>query len=163
MSEHNAPLFDARVRAIRYAITIGRHAEYVKQPPDSVFTDALEALDALLPDDEFRPAGVRTDCPKTRALADVVVEGLTVMRDVDDDEDSWELPDLVTINRAFANLAALVERAQHAERYRSALRKIAAEQARLESVRRFAQRVLAGGSAKGRIEELRHTEEAAAS
>lgn len=153
--KHEEPLFDDRVRKIAFAITVGRHAEYAKQPPEAVWDEALAALEGLLPSDEFRPDGVRTDCPKTRALAEVVLEGLTIMRADDEDDDDWQLPDLVTINRAMAKLAALVQRAEEADRFRAALKRIAAEPGASPAVQAFAARVVAGEPRRARSRSKR--------
>lgn len=43
--------------AIRYAVNLGRDAEYCKQPPQQIWEDALTALDALVAErDRLREA-----------------------------------------------------------------------------------------------------------
>lgn len=148
-------LFDARCRAIRRAVNLGRAAEYASQPPESIWNEALAALAELIPaGDVWRADGVLTTCPKTRDLGGRVLRGLTIMRDDDSDEDDWALPDLDTINRAISALGALVQRAEDADRCRNALKRIAREWTDQppDAIRQYARSVVAGGSARVPLE-----------
>lgn len=144
-------LFDARCRVIRRAINLGRSAEYASQPPESIWDDALAALAELIPGGEtWRADGVLTPCPKTRELSSRVFAGLNIMRDADDDDDSWVLPDLETIGKAISALAALIQRAEDRERFKNALNRIAKEwtDQSPDAIRQFAREVVAGASAR---------------
>jgi hypothetical protein len=111
--------------------------------------------------------GERFDTPdvKTRDLGRIVVEGLTVMRDEDDDEDSWELPDLRTINRAISAVSALVQHAEDRQRFKRALMRIGKEwtdeNATPDGIRAYARSVLAGGSARVPLAETKEADVAA--
>lgn len=101
------------------------------------------------------PGKLVTDCPKTRDFAARVLSGLTIMRDDEDDEDSWLLPDLATIGRAISALHSLVQRAEDRHRFKIALDKIGKEwkDESPEAVRQYARSVAAGGSARVPMKE----------
>lgn len=144
------PLFDARHRAIKRALAIGQSAEYVHQPPESIWQEAFAALDGFKNDGVWRADGVATTCPKTRDLGDRVLLGLQIMRDVEDDEDGWVLPDLAVIGRAINALGALVQRAEDRHRFKIALGRIGTESTD-HVTRQFARSVIAGGSARAAL------------
>lgn len=112
-----------------------------------------------------RTRGERFDTSdvKTRDLGRLAVEGLTVMRD--DDEDSWELPDLPTINRAIQAVSALVRHAEDRQRFKRALTRIGKEwtsaNASPDAIRKYARSVIAGGSARVPLAETKETDVAA--
>jgi hypothetical protein len=133
---------------------------YVYEPRDL----AMQTLDGTLPYEETwcenatnvlhllneveRLRGERFDTSNVqiRDLGRLAVEGLTVMRDEDDDE--WALPDLQTINRAIAAVSALVSHAEDRQRFKRALRRIADENTSSDGFQEYARSVLAGGSAR---------------
>lgn len=99
-----------------------------------------------------------TSNPKVRGLASVVLEALIIMRDEDDDEDGWVLPDFAVIARAMTALRALVQHAEDRHRFKIALERIGKEWKdesiySPEDMRQFACSVVAGGSARSRIGE----------
>lgn len=114
--------------------------------------NAINVLALLNELERLRGERFDTSDVKTRDLGRIAVEGLTVMRDEDDDDDSWELPDLRTINRAIQAVTALVKRAEDRQRFKRALTRIGKEwtdgNATPDAVRAFAREVLAGGSAR---------------
>lgn len=114
--------------------------------------NAVNLLVALNEVERLRGERFDTSDVKTRDLGRIAVDGLTIMRDADDDEDSWELPDLRTIHRAIAAVSALVQHAEDRRRFKRALTRIGKEwtddNTTPDEIRRFARAVLAGSSAR---------------
>lgn len=114
--------------------------------------NATNVLILLAENERLRGERFDTSDVKMRDLGLLAVKGLTIMRDADDDEDSWELPDLPTINRALSAVGALVQHAEDRQRYKRALTRIGNEwtneNATPGEIRQFAQAVLAGSSAR---------------
>lgn len=100
-----------------------------RNPRDSKRNDARQAAAGLAREIE-RLRGERFDVTDdtTRGLAVAVGRGLNIMRDaLDDDEDGWVLPDLVTINRAISALTVLVRHAADRQRFKRALIRLSQE------------------------------------
>lgn len=82
-----------------------------------------------------------------RELALAVSKGLTVLRDADDEEEGWQLPDLVSINKAFSSLTSLVQHAADRGRFKRALLRLSEEADRVApaGIRGYVSAVVSGG------------------
>jgi hypothetical protein len=136
-------------RAITEALQVGQGAEYVKQPSEDLWGRAFGAIVGLSNEIE-RLRGERFDTSDTtvRKLALIAAQGLTIMRDSDDDEDSWELPDLRTISYALQAVGGLVRQAEDRRRFKIALQRIADEcdKATPDEIRAYVKAVASDGA-----------------